>query len=147
MAGRRDPAITSRMMARVRAKNTRPEIALRKELFRRGLRYRIHMSNLPGRPDICFPRVRVAVFVDGDFWHGKGWEERRLASFEEQFPTNRRFWVNKINRNMERDGEVNRELQAHGWRVLRVLESQLRADLEAQADRIERETRAPMAAH
>lgn len=142
MAGRRDPAITSRMMARVRAKNTGPEIALRRELFRRGLRYRIHVGGLPGRPDICFPHARVAVFVDGDFWHGKGWEMRGLAGFEEQFPTNRRFWVDKISRNMARDREVNDELAVRGWDVFRVLESQLKTDLHAQADMIEGRVRA-----
>ena len=98
MPGRRDPVVTSRMMAAVRGKNTQPELALRKLLFARGLRYRLHDRRLPGCPDVVFPGARLAVFVDGDFWHGQGWKERGLKSYEDQFPTNRNFWVAKIKR-------------------------------------------------
>src|SRR5438309_2126139 len=72
----RDPKVTSRIMAAVRGKNTEPEWLLRRALFRRGLRFRVHVKTLPGRPDIVFSSVRVVVFVDGDFWHGAGWRER-----------------------------------------------------------------------
>jgi len=106
MTARRDPAITSRMMAAVRGRDSKAELLLRRELHRRGRRYRLHERGLLGKPDIVFKAARVAVFVDGDFWHGNAWRLRGLASFEDQFPTNREFWVTKLRRNMERDTEV-----------------------------------------
>lgn len=116
------------MMAAVRSKNTRPELALRKLLFARGLRYRVHDRRLVGRPDLVFSGAKLAVFVDGDFWHGGGWKARGLSSFEEQFPSNREFWVAKIKRNVERDRVVNAALADQGWSVFRVLESQVKKD-------------------
>ena len=77
MGAPRDPKITSRIMAAIRGRDTEPERLLRSALFRRGLRFRLH-AKLPGRPDIVFRRVRVAVFVDGDFWHGGGMEGPRV---------------------------------------------------------------------
>lgn len=141
MAPTRDPAITSRMMAAVKAKNTKPETTLRRALFARGLRYRIHDKRLPGRPDLVFSSARVVVFVDGDFWHGQGWKERGLSGFEEQFPSNREFWVRKIKRNVERDIEVNEMLKHQAWMVIRVLESAVKADLERVAAAIEAEVK------
>ncbi len=123
-------------MATVRAKNTKPEVALRKYLHAKGLRFRIHDRRFVGCPDLVFPRARVAVFVDGDFWHGAGWRERGLKGYEEQFPSRREWWVAKIARNMARDSEVNQLLEARGWIVMRVFTSQLSADLPAVADRI-----------
>ncbi len=124
------------MMAAVKAKDTGPEMILRKKLFSRGFRYRIHVRSLPGNPDIVFPSARVVVFVDGDFWHGKGWEERGLSSFEEQFPTNRGFWVAKIQRNVERDREVTEALGQSGWLVLRFLASKVESDPDGIADSV-----------
>lgn len=125
------------MMAAVRAKDTKPELSLRRALFARGLRYRLHYKRLPGRPDLVFPSARVAVFVDGDFWHGGGWQERGLSRFEDQFPSNRDFWVKKIGRNIARDVEVNKALSHAGWRVIRILESQIKSDLSRQASLVE----------
>lgn len=139
--GWRDPAATSRIMATVRSKDTQPELLLRSELHRRGLRYRVHDRRLPGRPDLTFPRARVAVFIDGDFWHGGGWRERGFDSFEEQFARHRdpEKWILKIRRNVERDERVNMELGAAGWRVVRVLESKVRADVRTVADHVQGE--------
>jgi len=123
----RDPSVTSRIMAAVHAKNTRPELALRSYLHAKGLRF---------RPDLVFVRARIAVFVDGDFWHGAGWKERGLKGYEEQFPSRREWWVAKIARNMERDSHVNHVLESQGWIVIRVFTSQLSTDLPAVADRI-----------
>ena len=97
----RDPAVTSRIMAAVKGRDTVPEIRLRRELHRRGLRYRLR-SKLPGKPDLVFSRARVAVFVDGDMWHGRGWRERGFSSMEEQFAGHRNpdFWIAKIRRNV-----------------------------------------------
>lgn len=135
----RDPIVTSRIMSAVKRRDTRPELLLRRELFRRGLRYRVDTSSLVGRPDIVFPRARLAVFVDGDFWHGHGWRERGFTSLEEQFAGHRdpKKWVAKITRNVERDLEVNDELRRQGWRVLRVRASSLERDLASTADLIE----------
>lgn len=135
--GARDPAVTSRIMAAVRGKNTEPELMLRRELHARGLRYRLH-AKLPGRPDIVFPRARLVVFVDGDFWHGHGWRERGFTSFEAQFANHRdpAKWQAKISRNVARDQEVEGALTADGWRVERVLESAIRRDVAAEATRI-----------
>ena len=132
----RDPAVTSKIMAAVRSKDTEPEWLLRRELHRRGLRYRLHDRRLPGCPDLVFMRARAAVFVDGDFWHGHGWKERGFASWEEQFAGHRdpTKWRAKIARNIERDREVDRLLAELGWRVLRVLESAIRSDVTAAAD-------------
>lgn len=135
----RDPAVTSRIMAAVRSKNTEPELLLRRELHRRGLRYRLHSSHLVGRPDLVFTSARVAVFVDGDFWHGKGWRQRGFQSFEEQFArhSDPQGWRTKIERNMARDAQVNEQLTALGWTVVRVLETEVRADVDAAANRVE----------
>lgn len=140
----RDPAVTSRIMAAVKGKNTEPELLLRRELHRRGLRYRLHDKRLPGRPDIVFASARVAVFVDGDFWHGHGWRERGFPSFEAQFDNHRdpERWRTKIARNMERDIEVNAELAHLGWTVLRVSESDVRRDIDAAAGVVEATVRA-----
>ncbi|MGW4881653.1 very short patch repair endonuclease [Streptomyces sp. NPDC004262] len=133
----RDPAVTSRIMASVPNRNTRPEIALRKALWRRGLRYRIH-TTLPGKPDITFPGARLAVFVDGDFWHGNAWKIRGLPSFEAQFDrmNNPEFWRAKLHRNMQRDAKVNTELNQAGWTVYRVFESRLKRDLDEVVEEI-----------
>jgi DNA mismatch endonuclease, patch repair protein len=138
---RRDPAVTSRMMAAVRNKGSKAELALRRELHRRGLRYRLHVGGLPGRPDLVLSRFHLVVFVDGDFWHGNAWRLRGLARFEDQFPTNTDFWVAKIRSNMRRDQEVTAALRAAGWRVLRVWESKILADPVAAADEVERVAR------
>jgi DNA mismatch endonuclease, patch repair protein len=134
----RDPAVTSRIMAAVRGRDTVPELLLRSELHRRGLRYRLR-SKLPGKPDLVFSRARVAVFVDGDMWHGQGWQNRGFSSMEEQFANHRNpdFWIAKIRRNVARDQEVSQQLEALGWTVVRVFESEVKHDITSAADRVE----------
>jgi DNA mismatch endonuclease, patch repair protein len=134
----RDAEATSRIMAAVRSRDTKPELALRSALWRRGLRYRLQ-AKLPGKPDIVFPGRRVAVFVDGDFWHGNAWRVRGLASFEAQFTNinNGEFWQQKILSNMRRDSHVNDVLSNSGWTVFRVFESSLMGDVEGIAAEIE----------
>lgn len=134
----RDPAVTSRIMSSVRSTGTRPELILRRELFRRGLRYRVR-SKLIGRPDVVFPGARVACFVDGDRWHGNGWRIRGFDSFEDEFAhRNSDFWKQKIIRNMARDVEVTDSLQSDGWLVIRIWASDVEADPIAVADNVER---------
>jgi DNA mismatch endonuclease, patch repair protein len=138
----RDPATTSRIMSAIRSRDTGPELLLRRALHRRGLRYRLRYR-LPGQPDLVFPTARLAVFVDGDFWHGNTWRLRGASSPEEYYAsmTNAKFWQAKISRNIERDQTVNRRLQEDGWRVMRIWESDLRDGLEQSAEMIERVVR------
>ncbi|MGH8931458.1 MAG: very short patch repair endonuclease [Egibacteraceae bacterium] len=127
---RRDPAVTSRMMAAVRNKDSKAELALRRALHARGVRYRLHAKDVIGRPDLVIRKYHLAIFVDGDFWHGNAWRLRGLQRLEDMFPTNTEFWAAKIRRNMARDAEVNEALANDGWTVVRVWESDVRADLK-----------------
>ena len=99
--------------------NTRCELALRRELWRRGLRYRLHVTGLPGCPDVVFSKYRLAVFCDGDFWHGRDLETRltKLARGH-----NSTYWIAKVKRNVERDSRQTAVLTAAGWVVLRFWE-------------------------
>ncbi|MGP1309710.1 MAG: very short patch repair endonuclease [Phycisphaerales bacterium] len=135
MADDRTSAQRSETMRRVRGKDTSCELALRRELHRRGLRYRLH-ARLPGKPDLVFVSARVAVFVDGCFWHGCPQHCRVPA-------TNREYWRRKIARNAERDKAASKALRAEGWRVIRVWEHRVKspAGLRAAAGAIERVVR------
>ena len=135
----RDSATTSRIMATVRGRDTRPELLLRRALHARGFRYRVHPRDVPGKPDLVNRSRRLAVFVDGDFWHGnpEEWRRRGFSSLGAQFHSgNRDRWTAKIRRNVERDREVTALLAAAGWRVLRYWESEVRADPDAVANRV-----------
>ncbi|MGN8836816.1 very short patch repair endonuclease [Mitsuokella jalaludinii] len=118
-----------RNMSRIRSRDTKPEVLLRKALWHRGLRYRKNDRTLPGTPDIAIRRYHIAVFVDGDFWHARGHQENP----GEQVASNKEFWQKKLTRNVERDREVNDALTEQGWLVLRFWESDIRKDLEACA--------------
>jgi len=116
-----DSATRSRMMSGIRDKNTGPEIAFRKALHARGYRYRIHVKNLPGKPDLVLPRFRAVVFVHGCFWHGHvGCPFFRIPS------TRITFWTDKLGKNRGRDAEVCDSLLQAGWRVLIVWECAVR---------------------
>lgn len=112
-------------MAAIRGKDTKPEIKLRLELWRRGYRYRKNFRGLPGKPDIVFLKPRICVFVDGEFFHGKGFfsggRSHKYDSLEDQLKhaNHSDFWLKKIRRNMERDEEVNALLRQEGWLVIR----------------------------
>jgi len=114
--------------------NTKPELLLRRALWRHGFRYRTNRADLAGRPDIVFPSRRVVVFVDGDFWHGKNWNMRKVKLAQGH---NADYWISKIEWNVERDRERGRELSAAGWLVLRVWESQIHADVGRVVRRLE----------
>lgn len=109
-------------MAAVRGKDTKPELQLRLELKKLGLKYRLHSKSLPGTPDIVFPNNHVAIFCDGDFWHGRRWKSRKAAG---QFKVRNAYWCSKIEGNMRRDRRVNRELRKLGWTVLRYWNSSI----------------------
>lgn len=122
----------SRLMARVRRSGTAPEVALRTALRGAGLPYRMDGGGgLPGTPDITFRRSRVALFVDGCFWHG-------CPQHATTPKTNTSFWTAKILRNRERDKQVNRSLKKLGWQVLRLWEHQVRRDVDGLVVRIGR---------
>jgi DNA mismatch endonuclease (patch repair protein) len=141
----RDAGVTSRIMAAVKNSGTRPEMALRRELFRRGLRYRVRTAVL-GRPDIVFPSARVACFIDGDRWHGRGWKLRGFASFEDEFEhRNADFWKQKITKNMQRDREVTQQLHSDGWIVVRAWASEVDRDVVEVANRVESVVRSRLA--
>lgn len=141
---RRDPLITSRIMSAVRSRDTKPELSLRSELHRRGLRFRKNDPRLLGKPDIVFKGPKVAVFVDGDFFHGHAWKSRGYASFDAQFVgiSNADYWRTKIVRNMKRDEQVTRALRREGWIVIRVLASDVLRDVRGAANLIERRVKA-----
>ena len=112
-------------MQHIRSKDTKVEILLRKALWHRGLRYRKNVKNLPGTPDIVFTKRKIAIFVDGDFWHARGHQDRP----GEQVATNKEFWRKKLADNVERDRFVNDALLEQGWLVLRFWESDVKKDL------------------
>jgi len=107
-------------MARIKARNTKPEVLLRKALFSLGLRYRLHDKRLPGTPDLIFPKYRAAVFIHGCFWHGHDCKLFVVPS------TNTGFWLEKIGENRSRDEHAVSALAALGWRVMTVWECALR---------------------
>jgi DNA mismatch endonuclease, patch repair protein len=113
--------------------NTRCEKVLRRELWPRGLRYRLHHSGLPGRPDIVFIKQRVAVFCDGDFWHGRDLN-RRLSKLAAGH--NASYWLAKVQRNVERDCRQSEALEASGWTVLRFWETDILRGVSRVADQI-----------
>jgi DNA mismatch endonuclease (patch repair protein) len=122
----------SRAMSKIRSKDTKPELILRKALWARNYRYRLRDKRLPGSPDIVFRKFKLVVFVDGDFWHGYDWESKKS-----KLKTNRGFWIPKIERNMQRDKENNEELESMGWKVLRFWESSLNKELDSCVAAIE----------
>lgn len=122
MADTMTPEQRSRCMAAIKGKDTKPEMTVRKYLFSRGLRFRVQVRKLPGRPDIVLPRYKTVIFVDGCFWHGhEGCRYFRLPK------SNIGFWKEKIERNIARDARNESELHALGWRVIRVWECDIKA--------------------
>lgn len=113
---------TALRMAAIRGKDTTPELLLRRALWRRGHRYRVHAA-IPGRPDLAFIGQKLAVFVDGCFWH-------RCPEHYRRPPSNRGYWDTKIRRNVQRDNEVNNSLREQGWTVLRYWEHEVLDDLD-----------------
>ncbi len=123
------PEQRSYNMSRIRGGGTKPEILLRKALWAAGLRYRIK-NKLPGKPDIAFPSVKVAIFVDGCFWHG--------CPEHMTWPKNNaEFWKEKIEGNMVRDREVKVDLSEIGWSTLRFWEHEINTDIDGVVYRIQ----------
>ena len=114
------PAVRSRMMAGIRGKNTKPEMLLRSELHRRGFRFRLHRPDLPGRPDLVFPKRSAVIFVHGCFWHGHNCHLFRLPKSRTE------FWREKIAGNVVRDRHQTDALLSDNWRVGMVWECALK---------------------
>jgi DNA mismatch endonuclease (patch repair protein) len=115
-----DTSITSRIMGRIKRRDTMHELLPRKSLHKLGIRYRVDSKNIYGRPDISIMKDKLAILVDGDFWHGNKHKIRRLSKLEDLFQTNSRFWCRKILGNIQRDHQVNQRLTNDGWTVIRI---------------------------
>lgn len=111
-------------MSNIRGKNTKPELMFRKALWAKGVRYRVDSKTLPGKPDVSIKKYKLAIFIDGEFWHGYNWDERKP-----KLKSNRGFWIPKIERNMQRDKEVNQQLQDLGFTVFRFWSNEIKQDL------------------
>lgn len=114
----------SDLMSKIRAKETKPEQILRKTLWAFGVCYRKNVNKLPGKPDIVISKFKLIVFVDGAFWHGYNWEEKK-----NKIKSNRDFWIPKVERNMQRDAEINSALEGLGWNVIRFWDFQVKNEL------------------
>ena len=123
-------------MSRIKNKDSAIEIALRKELWSRGIRYRKNVKTIFGKPDIAFIGKKIAVFCDSEFWHGYNWEERK-----KDFKSNQEFWIPKIEKNIQRDKEVSEKLQSEGWIVIRFWGKEIKKDVKKCASIIEKSLR------
>jgi len=119
-------------MSKIRGKETKPEILVRKYLFSKGFRYRLHDEKLPGKPDIVLPKYRTAIFIHGCFWHGHlGCKRAKLPT------TNTEFWEKKISANIERDKRNIEKLKSEGWNVIVVWQCEI-ASTKKREVRLER---------
>lgn len=121
--------VRSRIMASIKQKNTKIEIIVFRELRRKGIYFQKHYKKVPGTPDIALPRKKIAIFIDGDFWHGyryPAWKKRLTSG----------YWTKKIERNRERDRKTFSYLRRKGWKVLRVWEHELSKNFENAISKI-----------
>ena len=131
------PEQRKKCMRANKSKGTKPELALAKAMWALGLRYRKNSGSILGKPDFSFKKYKVAVFVDGEFWHGKDWEQRKA-----EIKGNREFWIAKIERNIRRDMEVTGRLKAEGWTVLRFWSNDVVKDTTSCAEKVKEIIRA-----
>lgn len=131
MADDLTPEQRRRNMQAIKSKDTTIELALRKALWGKGIRYRKNCKTLIGKPDIAITKYKIAVFCDSEYWHGFDWENRN-----QKIKSNREYWIPKIERNMARDQEVNAALEQEGWTVIRFWERQIRKELDRCVDEI-----------
>ena len=131
------PEQRKKCMQSNKSKGTKPELVLAKAMWAVGLRYRKNSGSIFGKPDFSFKKYKVAVFVDGEFWHGKDWEQRKA-----EIKGNREFWIAKIERNIRRDMEVTGRLKAEGWTVLRFWSNDVVKDTTSCAEKVKEIIRA-----
>ena len=128
-----NPAERSARMSRIPSRNTRPEVVVRQRLHALGYRYRLHVKNLPGRPDIVFPSRHKVIFIHGCFWHLHGVPGCKMG----RLPKSRQdYWREKFDRNRERDERARIELEAAGWEVYIIWECEISSELEANIGKI-----------
>lgn len=128
MTDRITPEQRSRLMSRVKGKDTGIELIVRSELHKRGLRFRKHIKKLPGTPDIVFVKKKIAIFIDGDFWHGyrfNRWKKKLTP-----------YWEHKIENNIKRDKSNFAKLHRRGWKVLHIWDHQIKNNLRKQIDKV-----------
>ena len=128
------PEQRKKNMRHIRSKNTEIECILRKALWKKGYRYRKHYTKIPGKPDIVLTKYKIAIFCDGEFFHGKDWEVQRKRI---EKSNNSDYWIRKIERNINRDEDVNRRLKAMGWVVLRFWGKDIKKNTESCINAIE----------
>lgn len=121
----------SKHMSKIRGTGNQLETLFRKEFWKRGYRYRKNYRKLIGKPDIVFNKYKTVVFIDGEFWHGYNWEEKR-----EKIKSNRGFWIPKIERNMQRDREVNQALNEQGFTLFRFWEREVKKNFETCVEKV-----------
>ena len=131
-----DSRTRSQIMAKVRSRDTRPEMEVRRALHRAGYRFRLHRSNLPGKPDLVFPRYRLALFVHGCFWHRHGCKRTTMPA------TNSEFWSKKFCRTLIRDRRALRELEEDEWATAIIWECQLETGIGHLIDTLNRSSEA-----
>ena len=121
----------SKQMSRIRGKNAKPELRFRKALWQAGYRYRVNSKYLFGKPDISIKKYKTAIFIDGEFWHGHDWKNKK-----DKIKSNREFWIPKIERNMQRDREVNAKLKGMNYTVFRFWSLDLKKNFEACLNKV-----------
>ena len=119
------PEQRSKLMSAIRSTNTKDEVRLAKALWALGYRYRRNNKTVFGTPDFTFKKIKLAIFVDGEFFHGKDWHLHR-----NRIKTNSEFWIKKIERNMQRDIEVNAYLESQNWKILRFWSNDIKKNLD-----------------
>lgn len=121
----------SELMSKIRSNDTKPEIKFRKKLWGRGFRFNRKHNCLPGKPDIVLNKYKIAIFVDGEFWHGYNWEEKK-----EKIKSNRSYWIPKIERNISRDKKFTFQLCRKGWKVIRFWQKSIDKDIDKCLDKV-----------
>ncbi|HEY9168928.1 MAG TPA: very short patch repair endonuclease [Lutibacter sp.] len=128
------PQQRSKIMGAIKSAGTKDEVRLVKALWHLGYRYRKNNKTVFGTPDITFKKLKIAIFVDSEFFHGKDWETQK-----NRVKTNTEFWQKKIERNMQRDIKVNNYLKLQGWKVIRFWSGEIEKNLDLCVTKIEKE--------
>ncbi len=128
------PDQRSKNMAAIKSTGTKYEVRLAKKLWHLGYRYRKNNKNVFGKPDLTFKKYKIAIFVDSEFFHGKDWETQK-----HRIKSNQEFWHKKIERNIQRDMEVNNYLISEGWKVIRFWSKEIQKDLNSCINKIQKE--------
>jgi len=123
----------SKNMRAVKNKDSKIELKLRKALWERGYRYRKNFKDLEGKPDIVLTTYKLVIFCDSEFWHGFDWDNKK-----KEIKSNKKFWINKIESNIDRDKKVNNVLKNAGWQVIRFWGKEIEKDTEKCIERIEK---------